>query len=175
MDPMDPDIDSPPAGPADGGTLRDPETQLLGAEAWSAILEAESARCKRYGRSATVVVVEVSGLEDLASVWGSAVGSTVAARVGAVLRARVRTSDYAARIAPRRFVVLLPETTEIAAVNFVERVREACDAALRSVGSDARAWFGWADATQKRSLTSAVEIAMERVAADRRAFEADEA
>jgi diguanylate cyclase (GGDEF)-like protein len=170
MDPMDPVIDSPPA---DGGTLRDPETQLLGPEAWAAILSAESARCKRYGRSATVVVVEVTGLEDLASVWGTDVGASVAARVGAVLRARVRTSDYAARIAPRRFAVLLPETTEIDAVNFVERVREACDATLRSVESDARAWFGWADATQKRSLIAAVELALERVAADRRANEAD--
>lgn len=175
MDAIDPVIDSPPAGPAHGAAFRDPETGLLGGEAWSAILSTESARCKRYGRPATIVVVEVSGLEDLASVWGKDVGANAAARVGAVLRARVRTSDYAARIAPRRFVVLLPETTEIAAVNFVERVREACDAALRSVGSDARAWFGWADATPKRSLTSAVEIAMERVAADRRAFEADEA
>lgn len=174
MDPRDPVIDSSPAGPAHGAALRDPETQLLGPEAWAAILSTESARCKRYGRSATVVVVEVSGLEDLASVWGTDVGTNAAARVGAVLRAKVRTSDYAARIAPRRFAVLLPETDEIASVNFVERVRDACDAALRAVEPDARAWFGWADATQKRSLISAVEIAMERVAADRRANEAGE-
>ena len=161
--------DEPVVSTASGPELYDPETRLLSPQAWSAILAVESSRCKRYGRPATIVMVEVTGLEDLAAVWGSDVGSHAAARVGAVLRARCRHSDYAARIGPRRFAVLLSETDEIAAVNFVERVREACDEALRATQSGARAFFGWADATKDRTLAAAADAATERVSADRRA------
>jgi diguanylate cyclase (GGDEF)-like protein len=158
-----------PLEPAENNVLRDPETRLLAAGAWSVILSVEAARCKRYDRRATVVMVEVSGLEDLETVWGADVAATAAARVGSVLLAKARSSDYAARIGARRFAILLPETDEIAAVNFVERVRGACDEALRPMESGARAWFGWADATPKRSLAAAAEAALQRVAADRRA------
>ena len=167
----DPSHEPNPDAPDASGGWFDEETRLLGPRAWAAILGVEAARCKRYGRPATVVMVEVSGLEDLVTVWGTEVGSHAASRVGAVLRAKVRTSDYAARIGPRRFAVLLPETGEIAAVNFVERVRDACDEALRHLESDARAWFGWADATPRRSLSAALEAAIERIATDRKATE----
>jgi diguanylate cyclase (GGDEF)-like protein len=159
--------DAPP--PDAGGGWFDSETRLLGPQAWAVILGVEAARCKRYGRPATVVMVEVSGLEDLVTVWGTEVGTHAAARVGATLRSRVRKSDYAARVGSRRFVILLSETDEVAAVNFVERVRDACDEALRAVQSGARAWFGWADATPTRPLAAAADAALERIAADRKA------
>ncbi|MEW6226264.1 MAG: diguanylate cyclase [Chloroflexota bacterium] len=147
----------------------DDETRLLGPRAWALILGVEAARSTRYGRGVTVVMIEVDGLEDLATVWGTDVGTHAAARVGAVLRSKVRKSDYAARIGPRRFAMLLPETDEVAAVNVVERVREACDEALRALDSGGRAWFGWADATPGRPLSAATEIALDRIAADRKA------
>jgi diguanylate cyclase (GGDEF)-like protein len=163
--PRDADSTAPDAS---GGWFDD-ETRLLGQRAWAAILGVEAARAKRYGRAVTVVMVEVVGLEDLVTVWGTEVGTHAAARVGAVLRSKVRTSDYLARVGSRRFAILLPETNEVAAVNLVERVRDACDEALRAVQSGARAWFGWADATPKRSLASAAEVALERIEADRAA------
>ena len=146
----------------------DDETRLLGPRAWALILGVEAARCKRYGRAVTVVMIEVDGLEDLATVWGTDVGTHAAARVGAVLRSKVRKSDYAARIGPRRFAMLLPETDEVAAVNLVERVRDACDEALRALESGGRAWFGWADVTPKRPLSAAAETALDRIAVDRK-------
>jgi diguanylate cyclase (GGDEF)-like protein len=114
-------------------------------------------------------MVELSGLEDVVAVWGTEVGSHAAARVGAVLRAKVRTSDYLARVGPSRFAVLLPETDEVAAVNFVERVRDACDEAIQAVEAGGRARFGWADVTPKRSLDAAADAAMQRIDADRKA------
>jgi diguanylate cyclase (GGDEF)-like protein len=155
--------------PDAGGGWFDDETRLLGPRTWAAILRVEAARAKRYARPVTVVMVEVEGLEDLVTVWGTEVGTHAAARVGAVLRSKVRTSDYVARTGSRQFAILLPETDEVAAVNAVERVRDACDEALREVQSGARAWFGWADATPKRSLASAAEVALDRIEADRKA------
>lgn len=143
--------------------LFDDETGLLGAEAWDVVLAVESARCTRYGRTATVVIVEVASLDTLAEVWGADVGTIAAARVGSALRSRSRSSDYAARLGRGRFAVLLPETDEIAAVNFVERARTICDDVLRADESGARARFGWADATRDRSLIAAAATAVARL------------
>lgn len=78
-----------------------------------------------------------------------------------------RTSDLVARTGPRRFGVLLPETDEVAAVNFVERVRPRCDAALGPEQANAHCRFGWADANASRSLEDALELALARLASDR--------
>lgn len=160
----------PPAGRA---LLFDEETGLLGPEAWALLLAAELARCRRFGRIATVVVVEVARLEGLSAVWGEDAGAHASARVGAALRARSRASDYAARIGPRRFAILLPETDEVAAVNFVERVRAFCDHVLQAAESGAYARFGWADATGSRSLVAAADAALARLAEDRVAVDGE--
>ncbi len=150
---------------ADGGWFDD-ESSLLGPRSWSTILAAESARCRRYGRSSTVVIVEVRGLDDLSAVWGSDVGAHTAARVGSILRAASRTSDYVARVGSGRFAVLLTETDEIAAVNYVERVRDACDETLKIAHTGARAAFGWADASKSRTLAAAEDAAVSRLRSD---------
>lgn len=155
------------AWPDRAARLFDDETGLLSPEAWHVVLAVESARCKRYGRTATVVMVEVASLDSLAEVWGADVGAIAAARVGSALRSRSRSSDYAARLGRGRFAILLPETDEIAAVNFVERVRAFCDEVLRAAESRAYAMFGWAHATGTRSLMDAADAALERLEAER--------
>ncbi len=161
MNPREPHADA--AWPDRAAPLFDDETGLLGPEAWDVVLAVESARCTRYGRTATVVIVEVASLDNLAEAWGADVGRIAAARVGSALGARSRSSDYTARLGRGRFAVLLPETDEIAAVNFVERARLICDEVLRADESGARARFGWADATGDRSLIAAAATARARL------------
>ena len=48
------------------------------------------------------------------------------------IRRHARKADHVARLGPSRFGVLLPETDEVAAINYVERVRQACDLWLES-------------------------------------------
>ena len=48
------------------------------------------------------------------------------------IRRLARSADHVARLGPGRFAVLLPETDEVAAINYVERVRRACDLWLES-------------------------------------------
>ena len=102
-----------------------------------------------------MVVVETSAA-DLGAV----------ARVAAILTSMARTSDHVARIGSRRFAILLPVTDEVAAVNFVERVRPRCDEILGSADPNDRCRFGWADAHGSRSLDEAVEVAISRLASD---------
>ena len=86
--------------------------------------------------------------------------------IATVLTSQARTSDHVARIGPHRFAVLLPETDEVAAVNFVERVRPQCDEAVGPGVLDERCRFGWADANASRSLDEAAAVAIARLASD---------
>lgn len=139
---------------------------LFGPLAWARILGVETARCKRYGRTATAVIVEVPGIDEVAAVWGADVAGMVLVKVGKALASAARSSDHVARIAPDRFGVLLPETNEVAAVNFVERARARCDQALRATDERLRCRFGWADAKASRPLDVAAAVAIARLASD---------
>ncbi len=130
-----------PGGPAD---WEDELTGLPGPAFWQAILAAESARDTRYGRTATVVFVELAGLPQLADLWGADVATQAIASLAGILRAGSRASDYLARLDAGRFGVILTETDEVAAVNFVERVRDRCDRELGGAPESVRVAFGWA-------------------------------
>ena len=67
-----------------------------------------------------------------------------------------------------RFGVLLPETDEVAAVNFVERVRERCDLWLAAGAVSLRLVVGWASPAPEQRLADVVPIARRRLDEDRR-------
>jgi diguanylate cyclase (GGDEF)-like protein len=146
----------------DPGGWFDPVTGLQGPAFLDAVMAVESARCVRYGRKATVVAVELGGMDELTATWGSEVTGRALKHVAAVLRAGARSSDYLARTDRWRFGLILPETDEVAAVNFIERVRSGCEHALRAAGPSARCSFGWADARNDRALADASAVAIER-------------
>lgn len=90
---------------------------------WERALRQEEARVARYGRPASVMVVDVSlpanGAEE-----------RHIARLGSAIRAQARETDRVARVGPMRFHVLLPETDEPEATALAERVARACREAL---------------------------------------------
>jgi hypothetical protein len=88
---------------------------------WRRALERERARVARYGRVATIMKVEL----DLES---SSSGANVeVAKAEGVLQGLVstdsRASDFVARTAPGSFHLILPETPEVRAAGFAERIR----------------------------------------------------
>lgn len=94
---------------------------------WDAALQREDARFARYGRPATVVVIDVR----------VAAHDTIdrhAPRVGSIVRQHARETDLVTRVSPGRFHVLLPETVDDDAVILVERIKDA--AAHLDVGVD---------------------------------------
>ena len=74
-----------------------------------------------------------------------------------------RSSDHIARIDRTRFAILLTETDEIAAINFVERVRAACESVLRAPDL-VRIGIGWASPAGSTDLRAAIDVAEARVA-----------
>jgi GGDEF domain-containing protein len=124
--------------------LVDPTTGLGTAVAWELWLADEDPRERRYRRPTTIVLAELDGLDAFVAVHGTGVADRAAAMIGTAFRANVRTSDRAATLGPGLFGVLLTETDEIRAVNFVERVRATCEEWLDANAPGVGIAFGWA-------------------------------
>lgn len=144
----------------------DPATGTDGPRYWDRIISSEGARVRRYKRPATVVLAEIAGLARLGRQWGPDVAERTLFVAARTLSKELRTSDHIARIEPFRFGVLLTETTEIAAINFVERARAACERDLLVASEIVAVAFGWASPPPKRDLTDAVTLAERRLQAE---------
>ena len=135
---------------------------------WETRLRDEEARLARYRRPVSVVLVEVDGMERLVDRLGPDAAERLVPPVGQTLTRQARAADHVARIGLSRFAVLLPETDEIQAINYVERVRAECDRWLAAGAVATRLAIGWACPTPGGDLRTATRIAEDRLNADRR-------
>jgi diguanylate cyclase (GGDEF)-like protein len=138
-----------------------------GPRYWDRLITSEVARVGRYERPATVVLIEVVGLDDYARAWGPDVAVRLFIQVARTLSVESRSSDHIARIDRTRFGILLTETDEIAAINFVERVRASCESELRSPEL-VRIGIGWAGPSGSHDLRAAIDVAETRLAEELR-------
>lgn len=152
--------------PSAGG-VTDALTGLLLPVAFARIVADEDARIQRYRRPATIVIVEVEGLDRLVERLGNTAVDRLIPAVADSIRRNARGADHIARLGPGRFAVLLPETDEVQAINYIERVRKACDLWLESGAVALRLAFGWASATET-SLIDAQTLATDRMFAETR-------
>ncbi|HLO35174.1 MAG TPA: diguanylate cyclase [Candidatus Deferrimicrobium sp.] len=137
-----------------------------GPRLWDRIILSEQARAARYHRPVTVAFAEIVGLDSLASQWGWDVSERALAACARRLGREIRSSDHIARLEQARFGILLTETAEIAAINFVERARASCERELATVGTDVAIGFGWASPPEGGDLSDAVQLALTRLAAE---------
>ncbi len=86
---------------------------------WTAALRHEAARHARYGRPASVLLIELDG-----DPYGAALDRT-AKVVADVIRAHARETDRAVRVGAMSFRLLLPETSGRAARTVAERIDRA--------------------------------------------------
>lgn len=143
--------------------LNDPVTGLESAFAWDRHLREEAGRLRRYGRSFAIVFAELDGLDRLADRVGAEAAGRIVPALGHVLQHQARAVDIVARVGPSRFAVLLPETDEVRAINYVERVRSACDVWLQAGAVALQLSFGWASPGPEGDIHTAQLRADERL------------
>jgi diguanylate cyclase (GGDEF)-like protein len=153
----------PPADVPSPASRTDPLTGLLVTSEWNRIILDEDARNHRYGRPATVVIVELGGFDRLVETLGREAGDRVLPAVADAMRRNARAADYVARLGTNRFGVLLPETGEVEAVNYIERVRSACELWLESGAVALDLAMGWASPAADTTLIDAAAVAQERM------------
>ena len=158
-----PIVDAPVAPPTG---WNDPLTGTDGPHYWDRLIISESARVRRYKRPATIVLVEIAGLTRLGQLWGKDVAERTLISAARTLSQSIRTSDHIARLEPIRFGILLTETSEIDAINFVERARVSCERDLRVASEVVGVAFGWASPPKGNDLADAVAVATTRLVAE---------
>ena len=144
----------------------DPFTGTDGPLLWDRLIRKEAARIKRYRRTACIVLVELAGLEDVSAWLGRELAVELFARLSRALAAEIRTSDDICRISRDRFGILLVETDEVAAINFVDRIRPMLRKHIGSKDIGLRVRIGWASPPDGAVLTEAITIAEKRLATD---------
>jgi diguanylate cyclase (GGDEF)-like protein len=150
------------------GMLTDEATGMDNTRAWARSLTEEAARSARYGRPVTVVIAEIDGLDRLSERFGPDASDRLIPPVADALRRNARAADHVARLSGPRFGVLLTETDEVRAINYVERVRAACDRWLEAGAVAVRLSIGWASPPAGGDLASAVHEAEERMYREQR-------
>ena len=148
--------------------LVDPATGFATRRAWDEVFRHEEHRFARYGRPVTLLVVELEGVDSLAAMLGQGAADRLIPPVAASMRRSARAADYLARAGHTRFVALLPETDEVAAINYAERVCSECDMWLEAGGVAVRLAVGWAQPIAGGHLADAMRLADDRMNGDRR-------
>jgi diguanylate cyclase (GGDEF)-like protein len=137
-----------------------------GPRYWDRVVTSEQARNARHHRTATIALVEFAGIDAVARRWGSDLALGLFIRLARVLASGIRSSDHIARVGRTRFAVLLVETDEILAINFVDRVRARCEADVDPVANGLRMAIGWASPAPGGHLADAQRVAAERLHRD---------
>jgi diguanylate cyclase len=130
--------------------LTDPLTGVGNRRAWDRLLEAEEARCQRYGSVASLVAIDLDELKRVNDREGHAAGDRLLCHAAQVIDSTRRAADVVARLGGDEFGVLAVECDELAAKVLADRLRGALDAAgirasvghatRQPPGTLARAW-----------------------------------
>jgi diguanylate cyclase len=109
--------------------LTDPLTGVGNRRAWDRLLDAEEARCRRYGSVASLVAVDLDELKRVNDRHGHAAGDRLLRRAAQVIDSTRRAADVVARLGGDEFGVLAVECGEPAAKVLADRLRGALEAA----------------------------------------------
>ena len=142
--------------------LTDPLTGVGNRRAWDRLLDAEEARCRRYGSVASLVAIDLDELKRVNDSQGHAAGDRLLRRTAQVIDACRRAADVVARLGGDEFGVLAVECDESAAKVLADRLRGALEAA------GIRASVGHATRQPSGTLASASSAADAEMYAEKR-------
>ena len=95
-------------------------------------LEAELSRCRRYGRSLGVLMVDIDHFKRVNDEYGHLVGDQALRWVATTLQNELRSMDFLCRYGGEEFCAILPETNRPGVLRAGERLRSAIERTLFS-------------------------------------------
>jgi diguanylate cyclase (GGDEF)-like protein len=104
--------------------VSDPLTGLANYRRLLDVLENETERTNRTGRTFAVLLLDLDGLKTINDNYGHLVGSRAICRLADFLRIHCRAVDTAARYGGDEFALVLPESGEDEARRVADRIRE---------------------------------------------------
>jgi diguanylate cyclase (GGDEF)-like protein len=101
----------------------DPLTGLMTQRAFFDELNKEWSRSTRHALPLSCVMIDIDFFKRINDVYGHGIGDEVIRRLGRVLQESCRDTDLVSRHGGEEFCVLLPQTSEVEAALWAERVR----------------------------------------------------
>lgn len=99
-------------------------------------LKKEINRCRRYGQTASLIVLDLDDFKSVNDRLGHPTGDSVLRDVGRLLVQRVRDIDVAARYGGEEFAIILPETRRMSAFVVAERIRSEVERFFKRKSSE---------------------------------------
>lgn len=116
-------------------SVTDNLTGLLNRGAWEIKLNEEFARCKRYTKHSSLLMLDIDHFKRVNDQYGHPVGDDVIRHLAELLRTCFRSTDFPGRYGGEEFAVVLPETDAEAARIIAERLRQTiADTVVESHG-----------------------------------------
>jgi diguanylate cyclase (GGDEF)-like protein len=100
----------------------DPLTGLINRRVMETILKREFARHKRYHKYLSVVFIDLDKFKPVNDTYGHDCGDALLVHVANQLKSMCRDIDVVSRFAGDEFVLILPETTDQAAITLMQRI-----------------------------------------------------
>jgi two-component system cell cycle response regulator len=97
-------------------------------------LEAELSRCRRYGRSLGILMVDIDHFKRVNDEHGHLVGDQALRWVATTLQNELRSMDFLCRYGGEEFCAILPETNRPGVARAGERLRSAIERTLFTQG-----------------------------------------
>jgi GGDEF domain-containing protein len=136
---------------------------LPGRLEWQAAMTRESGRAARYGRPASVAIVELRHQD--AKIDVTPFMRSLAGPISRVLREDIRGTDLVARVATARFQVLMPETNEAGAERLGQRLAAGCRSYIERTGSPITVRVSFAGTGLQDTLQEALAQALKAIEA----------
>ena len=98
-------------------------TGLLNLPAFESVLQQEHRKAERFGRTYTVLMIDVDNLAQVNEQLGHEAGSQILGAVASAIVRAIRNSDVAARLGGDDFIVLLTEADSATGAAIAQRIR----------------------------------------------------
>lgn len=144
----------------------DPLTELMNHRAVAVSLEQEIERAQRYKRNFSLLFLDIDHFKALNDTYGHVGGDEVLTAFAGIVKRTLRHVDVVGRWGGEEFLVILPETDEMMAMQAAERVRSAVAMQIFPLGGglNITCSIGVAsfrrDGFNRESLLTAVDHAM---------------
>jgi diguanylate cyclase (GGDEF)-like protein len=112
----------------------DPLTNLYNRRQFETLARAELARCQRYMRPCSFLMIDIDHFKSVNDTFGHEMGDWILKMVATTLGSARRDADVVARFGGEEFVIMMPETTLEAAATVAEQIRSMVFANAMAVG-----------------------------------------
>lgn len=132
-------------------------TGLYNRRGWDRLVGSEENRCKVFGVSASILIIDLDDLKRTNDLQGHAKGDQLIQDTARILQEKTRSQDVVARLGGDEFGILLIEANQ----EIAEKLSDRIECALTEAGISAS--IGWATRSPDSTLATTFEVADKRM------------